>query len=145
MLGRIMSVNDTKNIGFIAGEDNNKYFFRVSEVICMSLPTINSIVEFIPGENERGKMAKEIHIKELAQPKPEFIRIGNDRIKISNIRDYYYGTYYKPQEGLYDYSLIETHGLRISTYQDMEYNFDSKTYGRYELENKLKLLDELLC
>ncbi|MDE5413977.1 cold shock domain-containing protein [Alkalihalobacterium chitinilyticum] len=62
MKGRIKYYNELKGFGFIVAEDNNDYFFHVSNLKSLQLPTLGALVEFTGSKNEKGFSAVKIEI-----------------------------------------------------------------------------------
>ncbi len=88
MQGRVKMFSQDKGYGFILGEDGYDYFCHISEIHSVDMPTANSIVEFQPSETERGKKAISVTVVQKYEQRPEFINLGNHRIKVSKIRNY---------------------------------------------------------
>ena len=88
MKGRVKMFNQDKGYGFILGDDKYDYFFHVSEVKSMDMPTSNSIVEFEESSSEKGRKAINIKVVQKFEQKPEFINLGKHRIKINKIKEY---------------------------------------------------------
>lgn len=89
MRGRVKVFYDNKKFGFIIGEDGYEYFFHISNIISVDIPTSNSIVEFEPTESEKGKNAIKVNVLQKFEQRPEFINLGSSRIRIKDIRSYY--------------------------------------------------------
>lgn len=89
MQGKIKMFNQTKAFGFIIGEDNNDYFFHATSIQSDDYPAIGMTVEFVPSENTKGLVAKEVKISgSIKTNRPVFFCCGKDRIRLSNIKDY---------------------------------------------------------
>ncbi len=86
MKGKIKMYNAAKGFGFISGEDKNDYFFHVSQVKSADIPEENKEVEFDPGKNKKGFVANEVEILEVEDS--EIIVLGDEKIKVSHIKDY---------------------------------------------------------
>jgi len=86
MKGRIKMYQAIKGFGFIMGEDNEDYFFHVSQVKSIDSPEQGLVVEFEPASNEKGLYATDVVIQKTSGGK--FIALGNVRLKASNIKDY---------------------------------------------------------
>ena len=89
MKGRIKIYFSDKGYGFITGENGVDYFFHISNVKSNCQITKFLVVEFnIQKENNR-KNDSAIDIKVIRSfDKPQFIEIGDTRIKLSNIKNY---------------------------------------------------------
>ncbi len=142
--GRIKVYKEDKYYGFIIGEDGNDYFFHFSDVRNIDEPVVNSIVEFEPSTNSKGRYA--VNIRYLTRRKvPAFVDLGNVRIKVSNIKNYgiadgcaYWVKVYQDNvcyKGFFDFknSPLEWYGLkqRISEYE----------HGKWLQESELGLRD----
>lgn len=88
MEGRIKMFNEDRGFGFILGNDENDYFFHISNVKSAEPIYQGALVEFTPMENEKGKIAKNVILSKKMVGKPAFIAFGDVRIKLSNIKDY---------------------------------------------------------
>ena len=87
MKGVIRNYFDDKGFGFISGE-NGDVFFHIKNVMTREVkPCAGMSVEYQEGTNEKGKYAFDVKTSE-ENGKPLFIILGNDRIKISNIKEY---------------------------------------------------------
>lgn len=86
MKGVIKNFVSDKGFGFIYGE-NGEVFFHISEITTKGIiPEPGMEVEFLQATNAKGDYA--YNIKLTVNTKPIFIRIGDTRIKLSNIKDY---------------------------------------------------------
>ena len=86
MRGVIKSFNNEKGFGFISG-DSEDLFFHISSLMNKDLiPCVGMGVEYDVGSNKKGHFAFNIEVVENV--KPVFIKFGDDRIKLSNIKDY---------------------------------------------------------
>lgn len=54
MRGKILNYNTVKGFGFILGEDNQKYFFHISNVANPMEIRENYNVDFQNGKNQKG-------------------------------------------------------------------------------------------
>lgn len=88
MRGRIKKYDSTKGFGFIIGEDNQDYFFHVSNVKTFDQPFEGAMLKFEPKQGEKGLTATEILIDSIQNRRPEVIKIKNVRIKLNNIKNY---------------------------------------------------------
>lgn len=88
MNGTIKMYNENRGFGFITGEDQNDYFFHISNVKGAEPLFRGYSVEFFPYENERGRVAKNVALRQPASGRSSFICFGEKRIKIGNIRNY---------------------------------------------------------
>ncbi|PEC58450.1 hypothetical protein CN556_24825 [Bacillus wiedmannii] len=86
MKGRVTKYFDEKGYGFVKDERGSNRFFHISKVISMEEITQGSFVEFTPEENEKGLTC--VGITVLTKNKPKFIALGEERIKLSNIKNY---------------------------------------------------------
>lgn len=98
MKGTIKNFNRDRGFGFIYGEGND-IFFHISQVLD-NINTIEAgyVVEFDIIETDKGFQATNIII--IDNNNPKFIKIGDSRIKLSNIKDYGIGNdkdYYENQ------------------------------------------------
>lgn len=101
MNGKIKMYNEEKGFGFILGDDENDYFFHISEVksaddICRGLS-----VEFTAVEGQKGPVATKIRILDKKSKASKFVTFGDIRIKASNIKNY--GIASENQYGVYVY------------------------------------------
>lgn len=106
MNGFVKMFNNNKGYGFIYSKtDNRDYFFHISDLINSPFISKGDSVEFTPHKNNKGLIAKNINILfdfddfddfnefdgfddfDLSN-KPEFIILGNTRIKYSDIKNY---------------------------------------------------------
>ena len=115
MKGRIKMYNSSRGFGFIAAEDENDYFFHISDVKTIVDIARGMLVTFEKATGPKGPVAKEIRVTSILVNQPEFLAIGNTRIRIRDIRDYciYSRTY--DDSSNYDYSCSSL--LRIKTYK----------------------------
>lgn len=61
MQGQIKFFKENKGYGFIAGDDQNDYFFHISSVVDTEhVPKKGETIEFKPSRNEKGKTAIKI-------------------------------------------------------------------------------------
>ena len=131
MRGRVKTVNDEREFGFIIGEDGNEYFFHFSNVISVDFPTKNSIVEFDTSNTEKGYSAKNINVKDIASKRPEIVKFGHVNIVLKNIKMYaiysgYYEDFCEPtppcgyREGR---RFIDREHLCVQTFQGEKYRF----------------------
>ena len=95
MKGKIKMFNEEKGFGFVLGENSKDFFFHISEIKSLASVQRGDIVEFIPTENIKGLVAKEIQVLESVAHK-NFVSFGTVRIKSSNIQSY--GIYEKTEE-----------------------------------------------
>ena len=88
MTGRIKMYNNTKSFGFIAGDDEQDYFFHATGLKSEEYPAPGRLVEFSPDRGPKGPIAKKISIIETKYNRPSFITIGTTRIRLSDIKSY---------------------------------------------------------
>lgn len=155
MNGKVKMYNDEKGYGFIKGEDGNDYFFH-----CSNLENFEAVVNrgmrvsFTPSQNVKGLEA----IKITVFVTPTFIMLDEYRIRLSQIKDYETWSHEnKPNRNtasdgealallLKDFGLFGGHStptttyyLRITTYQNMEYIYETENYS--EMKSKINELD----
>lgn len=97
MKGRITKWFDDKGYGFINGEDGRSYFMHISQVMSSSEIHRNMLVDFTPGENNKGLSALNIKLGEQRSYN-RIIKIGDYRFVLSNIKAYgikYWPIYFK--------------------------------------------------
>lgn len=63
MQGKVVKYFEDKGFGFIGGEDNESYFFHVSELTDGPNISIGDEVNFAPSENEKGKNATQVTVQ----------------------------------------------------------------------------------
>lgn len=61
MIGRIKMYNEDRNFGYILGENEENYFFHISEFRETIVPDREQVVSFNEGVNNKGKIATNIH------------------------------------------------------------------------------------
>lgn len=165
MKGVIKSFVSDKGYGFISGE-NGDIFFHVSNMMDKSIiPDVGMGVEYKEGENAKGPYAYDIKVTESI--KPIFLKFGDQRIKLSDIKAY----------GLFDISSYwleneeewertspkaesvervkeslaykkaskgELKQLYVVTYSGADYRF-TDCESDFDIFEKLKILDKYLC
>ncbi len=161
MKGVVKTYNSEKGFGFITSDDGD-IFFHINNVKNKAVvPVPGMAVEFQKGENEKGDFAQDITLAE-STGKPVFIKLGNDRIKISNIKDY--GIYDDSDSLLSEFKRNEKwiidHELDLRqlknderTYWNLipgrEYELNEKKREQKELENSIRyqnaLRHNLIC
>ncbi|OAA90656.1 cold-shock protein [Clostridium ljungdahlii] len=124
MIGRIKNYNKIKKFGFIIGEDNNEYFFHVSNVKSFELPQEESIVQFIVSSNEKGACALDVFV--INNKKSSIIILGDVRIKSSNIKNYGITKKQFPYEKIYEIQEIQGKLARF-LHGEIEYVWKGKT------------------
>jgi cold shock CspA family protein len=82
--GVIKKYFEDKGFGFIKSEKGEDYFFHVSQFQDNENPSIGASVYFDENQNEKGKCANNIKVNH----KIKFIKIGEKRIRASNIKQY---------------------------------------------------------
>lgn len=55
MIGRIKMYNEDRGFGFIFGEDEEDYFFHISDFKDTKIPRRDNVVSFVAGKNRRVK------------------------------------------------------------------------------------------
>ena len=83
MRGSIVRYFDEKGFGFIES-GGKEYFFHVKSVSNRNEIESGTEVEFESETTTKGESAKDVRVVQA----PRFIIIGNERIKISNIKHY---------------------------------------------------------
>lgn len=150
MLGRVKIYYEDKKFGFIIGEDNYEYFFHITNVNSVDLPTSNSIVEFEPTVAERGKKAINVKVTQKYEQRPQYINIGKYRIKISTIKSYstgqdtekhYVNHFFKPSEYIGE---TITYYIYIYLTKDGSYDYRVKFTDKNEFFSACKILDDAL-
>ena len=61
MVGRIIMYNEDRGFGFIFGEDEEDYFFHISEFKDTKIPKRDNVVSFTEGNNQKGKVATGVY------------------------------------------------------------------------------------
>lgn len=154
MIGRVKVFYEDKKFGFIVGEDNFEYFFHITNIIGVDLPTSNSIVEFEPTVSERGKKAINVKVTQKYEQKPQYINLGHHRIKISCIKSYWtetkvekdyrrYGNWYSPGRTKC-VGETETYTIYIRTSNTDDYDYYVKYTDKNKFLSACKMLDECL-
>lgn len=75
MQGRVKFFSKEKGYGFIVSEQNNDYFYHVSEVKDFRLVEFGDIVEFTPTEGKKGEIATQITIVEKYSHAPKQVHV----------------------------------------------------------------------
>jgi cold shock CspA family protein len=140
MKGLVKKYITDKGFGFIRGESDKEYFFHRSNAEDQSALAEGVRVKFDIGENEKGNYAKNISVISIKQ----FIKIGKERMKMSNIKHYGVETYKEEKNdniferidnASYEYSFLDKVNsflttptvtiryLYITTYQGDNYKF----------------------
>lgn len=135
MNGIVKIYKDDKGYGFILGEDEKQYFFHISNFKATEIPEVGVGVKFIPAKNEKGLLASEIEIKNTLSKK--FIKLGEERIKLSNIKNYGIAS-----KDVY-FQKVYTFTVEDGLFDKREYNdanmWQEITYLRYyDIANGLK-------
>src|SRR5690625_5163973 len=86
MQGRVFKYFQDKGYGFIKDENGNSRFFHITKVKELNDISEGSLVEFKPEETKKGLSCIDIAV--LNENKPVFIVLGDNRIKLSNIKNY---------------------------------------------------------
>ena len=61
MIGRIKMYNEKRGFGFIFGEDEEDYFFHISDFKDTKIPQRDNVVSFTEGKNQKGKVATGVY------------------------------------------------------------------------------------
>ena len=61
MIGRIKMYNEERGFGFIFGEDEEDYFFHISDFKDTRIPERDNVVSFVEGINQKGRFATKIY------------------------------------------------------------------------------------
>ena len=61
MVGRIKMFNEERGFGFILDEDEENYFFHISEFKDTKIPKRDNVVSFAAGNNQKGKVATKVN------------------------------------------------------------------------------------
>ena len=88
MTGKVKMYNDEKGYGFILGDDGMDYFVHISDIKTAETLYRGAEVSFTPDANDKGKIAKNVLLTQVASNRPPFIQFGDVRIKLSNIKNY---------------------------------------------------------
>lgn len=93
MKGRVIKYVQDKGFGFVKDENNESRFFHLSNVNGIDEISVGKLVEFSPAKNEKGLICLDINVISSKKhvennQKPKFITIGNNNIKISNIKEF---------------------------------------------------------
>ena len=150
MKGKILNFNAEKGFGFILGEDNQKYFFHISNVKNPMDIQENYVVEFREHKSEKGLAAILIVVNTplASQSKDKMLKIDNLRIRASEIKDYElsyeesedeFGSYYTYS---YDYTItIDTY---TSGLKWLHFSSTSKSESEGEANKWLEYIDDEL-
>ena len=85
MIGRVKMYNEDRNFGYIFGEDEEHYFFHISEFKDVRFPERNQVVSFNEGVNGKGKIATNVHFE--ADNMDEYTEIIERNKPISEDKD----------------------------------------------------------
>ena len=133
MKGRIKMYNSSRGFGFIAAEDENDYFFHISDVKTIVDIARGMLVTFEKATGPKGPVAKEIRVTSVPVNQPEFLAIGNTRIRIRDIRDYCISSE--------TYDSCKIRYLEITTYNDSFFWSDREIDVDEEFERIDKILN----
>ena len=151
MLGRVKIYYEDKKFGFIIGEDGYEYFFHITNVISVDLPTSHSLVEFEPTTADRGKKAINVKVTQKYEQRPQYINIGSYRIKISAIKNYWTDKKVEKHYREHLFKMPEYIGettiyyIFIRTSKDAEYDYRVKFTNKEEFLAACKVLDNALA
>ena len=130
MFGWIKTFSDDKKTGVISGADGMEYSFCLTDIISIEFPTVNSIVGFDAVINEQEKVAKSVKTLQSYEPRPQYINLGNVRIKLSDIvlywteaatqKNYRDRGFWKTSEYVGN---TNTYYIYIRTSRDREYDY----------------------
>lgn len=124
MNGQVRMFNEERGFGFIYGDNGVDYFFHISSVKNVEPITRGTLVEFTPTTNAKGNAAKNVTVIQGQTMRPLFIKLGDTRIKLSNIKDYGIGVGYVPTRSGFlsasDYKEVPC--LYITTFQGDEFS-----------------------
>jgi CspA family cold shock protein len=91
MKGKILNFKAEKGFGFILGEDNQKYFFHISNVSNPMDIQENYMVEFKSKKREKGLNAINVTVQaplSQGRSKDKILKLRNLRIRASVIKEY---------------------------------------------------------
>lgn len=71
------------------GTDGAEYAFAMNDVLGIDFPTANAVVEFEAVANAETCRATSVKIIHSQEPRPQYINIGNTRIRLSDIIIYW--------------------------------------------------------
>ena len=147
MKGRIKMYNSSRGFGFIAAEDENDYFFHISDVKTIADIARGMLVTFEKATGPKGPVAKEIRVTSVSVNQPEFLAIQDVRIKIRDIRSYsieprdHANRAWAEHFGRYD--LLDVRCLIINTYSKGEFEFWSDEDEEY-VDKEFERIDKIL-
>jgi len=146
MHGKILNYNQDKGFGFILGQDNQKYFFHISNVENPLEIKKNYNVEFYPKWNKKGLVAESIVVStphtSKATTQDKFLKLDTHRIRASEIKRYRIEKEYDyADENNHFYLIIDTFdGAEIKIYLCME----GYSYNGIDPNHMLAYLDSEL-
>lgn len=134
MKGRIKMYNSSRGFGFIAAEDENDYFFHISDVKTIVDIARGMLVTFEKATGPKGPVAKEVRVTSVPVNQPEFLAIGRTRIRIRSIKNYEITTFFNS-----DTSRRNKY-LAIYTYNDKFF----WTEDEIDVDKEFKRIDKIL-
>lgn len=144
MNGVIKEYKSDKGYGFIKGENNQDYFFHISNVKSPEKISIGADVFFQSHYNHKGGYAKEVEIL-INHTVKKIIKLGSTRNRLSNIKNYgisserrYYQKVYHStpnRDNLWNRLIMRTNhryeGMEKDiTYYYMTYSGDKELIGK---------------
>ena len=151
MLGWIKSFCADSKSGVIVGADVCEYSFCITDMIGYEFPVINSVVEFQPTDDKENKKALCVKITQRSEERPQYINIGNTRIKLSDIILYWTDTdvkrnfrdrgFWKTPEYVGD---TNTYYIYIRTSKDKEFDYTLSYTDEAEFRAACATLDRCL-
>lgn len=135
MEGFVKSYLSEKGYGFITTKANEDFFFHITDVSQPEDVSQGVWMSFDPTEGKKGKAAKNIKIIH----KKKFIKIGDKRIKLSNIKEYQKKKAAKALSFSREKLITQLYVIEIRTYQNDVFRF---TGDESEVDSWLAELDK---
>ncbi len=130
MLGWIKAFYDDTKSGVIVGTDGAEYSFCMTDMLGIDFPTSNAVVEFEAVVGGESRQAKSVKIIRAQEPRPQYINLGNTRIRLSDIilywtqadaqKNYRDRGFWKTSEYIGN---TNTYHIYIRTSSDKEYDY----------------------